>query len=176
MIAWPYTLLIAPTLDILDQALIARLRADGRAPVAALAKELHAARGTIQSRIARLVAEGVIRRFTVEVDPGLEMHTVRALTMIQLTGATPRGVRALLRTDAMTIPERVDDDGTVGTVSIGSTDKQAVEEARRQIELIMDPPEAEVGKTYDGKVVNITKFGAFVNLSLIHISEPTRPY
>ena len=40
----------------------------------------------------------------------------------------------------------VDDDGTVGTVSIGSTDKQAVEEARRQIELIMDPPEAEVGQ------------------------------
>ena len=70
----------------------------------------------------------------------------------------------------------VDDDGTVGTVSIGSTDKQAVEEARRQIELIMDPPEAEVGKTYDGKVVNITKFGAFVNIlpgrdGLVHISK-----
>ncbi len=101
VIAISYTLFMASSLDILDQALIARLRADGRAPVAALAKELHAARGTIQSRIARLVAEGVIRRFTVEVDPGLVMHTVRALTMIHLTGATPRGVRALLRT----IPE-----------------------------------------------------------------------
>ena len=70
----------------------------------------------------------------------------------------------------------VDDDGTVGTVSIGSTDKQAVEEARRQIELIMDPPEAEVGVVYDGKVVNITKFGAFVNIlpgrdGLVHISK-----
>jgi polyribonucleotide nucleotidyltransferase len=70
----------------------------------------------------------------------------------------------------------VDDDGTVGTVSIGSTDKQAVEEARRQIELILDPPEAEVGVTYDGKVVNITKFGAFVNIlpgrdGLVHISK-----
>jgi polyribonucleotide nucleotidyltransferase len=70
----------------------------------------------------------------------------------------------------------VDDDGTVGTVSIGSTDKTAVEEARRQIELILDPPEAEVGKTYDGKVVNITKFGAFVNIlpgrdGLVHISK-----
>ncbi len=70
----------------------------------------------------------------------------------------------------------VDDDGTVGTVSIGSTDKAAVDEARRQIELILDPPEAEVGKTYDGKVVNITKFGAFVNIlpgrdGLVHISK-----
>jgi polyribonucleotide nucleotidyltransferase len=70
----------------------------------------------------------------------------------------------------------VDDDGTVGTVSIGSTDKQAVEEARRQIELILDPPEAEVGVVYDGKVVNITKFGAFVNIlpgrdGLVHISK-----
>ncbi len=84
-------------LDTLDRALIAHLRADGRAPVATLAKELHAARGTIQSRIARLVAEGVIRRFTVELDPGLESQTVRALTNVQLSGTTPRAVASALR-------------------------------------------------------------------------------
>ena len=38
------------------------------------------------------------------------------------------------------------------------------------------PPEAEVGETYDGEVVNITSFGAFVNIlpgrdGLIHISK-----
>jgi len=70
----------------------------------------------------------------------------------------------------------VDDDGTVGTVSIGSSDRDAVEEAERQIKLILNPPEAEMGVVYDGKVVNITKFGAFVNIlpgrdGLVHISK-----
>src|SRR4029077_716439 len=42
--------------------------------------------------------------------------------------------------------------------------------------LILDPPTAEVGEIYEGRVVNITKFGAFVNIlpgrdGLIHISK-----
>jgi polyribonucleotide nucleotidyltransferase len=70
----------------------------------------------------------------------------------------------------------VDDDGVVGTVTIGAKDGLAVAEARRRIELILDPPKAEVGKVYQGKVVNITKFGAFVNIlpgrdGLVHISK-----
>jgi polyribonucleotide nucleotidyltransferase len=70
----------------------------------------------------------------------------------------------------------VDDDGQVGTVTIGSKDGEAVAEARRRIEMILDPPKAEVGATYAGKVVNITKFGAFVNIlpgrdGLVHISK-----
>jgi polyribonucleotide nucleotidyltransferase len=70
----------------------------------------------------------------------------------------------------------VDDDGVVGTVTIGAKDRAAVDEARRRIELILDPPTAEVGAVYPGKVVNITKFGAFVNIlpgrdGLIHISR-----
>ncbi len=70
----------------------------------------------------------------------------------------------------------VDDDGTVGRVSIGSTDSGAVQEAERQIKLILNPPTANVGQTYKGKVVNVTKFGAFVNIlpgrdGLIHISK-----
>ena len=70
----------------------------------------------------------------------------------------------------------VDDDGMVGTVTIGAKDGTAVEEARRRIATILDPPLAEVGATYQGKVVNITKFGAFVNIlpgrdGLLHISK-----
>jgi polyribonucleotide nucleotidyltransferase len=70
----------------------------------------------------------------------------------------------------------VDDDGMVGTVTIGAKDGGAVEEAHRRIATILDPPLAEVGATYEGKVVNITKFGAFVNIlpgrdGLLHISK-----
>ena len=70
----------------------------------------------------------------------------------------------------------VDDDGAVGIVAIASTDRGAVLEAERQIKLILDPPTADVGATYRGRVVNITKFGAFVNIlpgrdGLVHISK-----
>jgi polyribonucleotide nucleotidyltransferase len=42
--------------------------------------------------------------------------------------------------------------------------------------LIVDPPTAEVGAVYEGRVVNITKFGAFVSIlpgrdGLVHISK-----
>jgi polyribonucleotide nucleotidyltransferase len=70
----------------------------------------------------------------------------------------------------------VDDDGMFGIVTIGAKDGGAVSEAKRRIFLIVDPPEAEVGAIYPGKVVNITKFGAFVNIlpgrdGLLHISK-----
>ena len=70
----------------------------------------------------------------------------------------------------------VDDDGMVGVVSIASVDSAKVAEAERQIQLILDPPTAGVGETYQGRVVNITKFGAFVNIlpgrdGLLHISK-----
>jgi polyribonucleotide nucleotidyltransferase len=70
----------------------------------------------------------------------------------------------------------VDDNGMVGTVTIGAKDGNAVEEARRRIALILTPPTAEIGVVYNGKVVNLTKFGAFVNIlpgrdGLLHISK-----
>jgi polyribonucleotide nucleotidyltransferase len=70
----------------------------------------------------------------------------------------------------------VDDDGTVGKVAIASPDRGAVAEAERQIRLILNPPTANVGEVYSGRVVNITKFGAFVNIlpgrdGLVHISK-----
>src|SRR5262245_19828068 len=70
----------------------------------------------------------------------------------------------------------VDDDGVVGTVTIGSSDGLKVAEARRQIELIVNPHTAKAGEVYTGRVVNVTKFGAFVNIlpgrdGLVHISK-----
>ena len=70
----------------------------------------------------------------------------------------------------------VDDDGVVGTVTIGAKDGRAVEEAKRRISLILDPPTAEVGAIYQGRIVNIAKFGAFVSIlpgrdGLLHISK-----
>ncbi|WP_296600300.1 Lrp/AsnC family transcriptional regulator [Phenylobacterium sp.] len=73
-------------LDELDQALIARLRADSRTPAAALAKALKVSRGTIQNRIERLLARGVIQGFTIKTRPDVEAGRVRAVMTIAIQG------------------------------------------------------------------------------------------
>jgi polyribonucleotide nucleotidyltransferase len=70
----------------------------------------------------------------------------------------------------------VDDKDGVGVVSIGSPNRDAVYAAEQAIRLIISPPRAEIGEVYKGRVVNITKFGAFVNIlpgrdGLVHISK-----
>ncbi len=64
----------------------------------------------------------------------------------------------------------------VGIVRIASNDGEALAAAMERVRQIAFPPEAEIGAVYDGKVVNITKFGAFVNIlpgrdGLLHISR-----
>ena len=64
----------------------------------------------------------------------------------------------------------------IATVTIGGKETEAVEAARQRIDLILNPPSAEVGAIYTGKVVGIAKFGAFVNIlpgrdGLLHISK-----
>ncbi|HEU4918030.1 MAG TPA: polyribonucleotide nucleotidyltransferase [Acidimicrobiia bacterium] len=63
-----------------------------------------------------------------------------------------------------------------GIVRIASNDGTALSSAREKVMQIAFPPEVELGEEYDGKVVNITKFGAFVNIlpgrdGLLHISR-----
>ncbi|MCB2076877.1 MAG: S1 RNA-binding domain-containing protein, partial [Novosphingobium sp.] len=65
----------------------------------------------------------------------------------------------------------IDDEGVI---KISSSDLSQIEAAKKWIEGIVE--EAEVGKIYSGKVVNIVDFGAFVNFmggkdGLVHVSE-----
>ncbi len=73
-------------MDELDRKLLASLRADSRTPAATLAARLKVSRGTVQNRIARLQAQGVIRGFTVRTRPELEDGRVRALMSIAVEG------------------------------------------------------------------------------------------
>jgi polyribonucleotide nucleotidyltransferase len=64
----------------------------------------------------------------------------------------------------------------VGIVRIASNDGEALANAMERVRQIAFPPEVELGTEYEGKVVNITKFGAFVNIlpgrdGLLHISR-----
>jgi polyribonucleotide nucleotidyltransferase len=65
----------------------------------------------------------------------------------------------------------IDDDGVVTIAAVGG---EAGQKAREMVEALVQ--EAEVGKTYTGKVKTTTAFGAFVEIlpgveGLIHISE-----
>jgi len=65
----------------------------------------------------------------------------------------------------------IDDEGLI---KISSSDVNQIEAARKWILGIVE--EAEVGKVYNGKVVNMVDFGAFVNFmggkdGLVHVSE-----
>ncbi|MEL6238844.1 MAG: polyribonucleotide nucleotidyltransferase [Pseudomonadota bacterium] len=65
----------------------------------------------------------------------------------------------------------IDDEGTI---KISSSNADEIAAAKKWIEGITE--EAEVGKVYEGKVVNIVDFGAFVNFmggkdGLVHVSE-----
>jgi DNA-binding Lrp family transcriptional regulator len=69
-------------MDPLDQALLARLRENARAPVAELARALGLSRTTVQSRIGRLERSGVVAGYTVKMSDAHARGELRAYVMI----------------------------------------------------------------------------------------------
>ncbi len=100
------------------------------------------------------------RIITFKIDPS------KIREVIGKGGATIRGI-----TEQTGASVDLTDDGIV---KVASVDKAAGEEARRLIEEIT--AEVEVGKIYEGKVVRLMDFGAFVTIlpgkdGLVHISQ-----
>ncbi|GAB1478973.1 Lrp/AsnC family transcriptional regulator [Paracoccaceae bacterium] len=84
-------------LDEVDQRLIAELRRDGRAALSDLAERLGLARGTVRSRMERLVAKGEIAGFTVLTRGDVTAAPVRGLMMIGIEGRGGEKVMARLQ-------------------------------------------------------------------------------
>jgi polyribonucleotide nucleotidyltransferase len=134
-----------------------------------------------QAREARLQILDVMRKAISEPRPSVASTAPKIISFPipidkigEVIGPKGKVINTLQQETGADIA--VDDDGRVGTVTIGARDGNAVEEARRRINLILDPPKAELGAVYAGKVVNVTKFGAFVNIlpgrdGLLHISK-----
>ena len=85
------------TLDDLDHRLIGLLRGDSRLPSATLARQLGVSRGTVQNRIARLLAAGVVLGFTVRLRDEAQGPAVRAMMSIEVRSAEVASVVAALR-------------------------------------------------------------------------------
>jgi DNA-binding Lrp family transcriptional regulator len=85
------------SMDDLDQRLIAELRVNARASVPTLATILGVARGTVQARLNKLVAAGVIAGFTVKLRENRPDEMVRGVMMIELAGRNIKPAVASLR-------------------------------------------------------------------------------
>jgi len=101
--------------------------------------------------------------------PRIETMSVPKDKIRDIIGTGGKVIREIVATTGAKVD--IDDDGTV---KISSSEPEKIEAARKWILGITQ--EAEVGKIYDGKVVNLVDFGAFVNFmggkdGLVHVSE-----
>lgn len=101
--------------------------------------------------------------------PRIETIQVPKDKIREVIGTGGKVIREIVETTGAKID--IDDDGTI---KIASSDMDAIEAAKKWIIGITAEP--ELGELYDGKVVKVADFGAFVNFfgardGLVHISE-----
>jgi len=101
--------------------------------------------------------------------PRIETIQIAKDKIREVIGTGGKVIREIVETTGAKV--NIDDDGVV---KIASADLEAIEAAKKWIMSIAADP--EVGEVYDGKVVKIADFGAFVNFfgskdGLVHISE-----
>jgi len=129
-----------------------------------------------QARAGRL---DILESMNAVIDaPREEMseYAPRLLTM----RIDPEKIRDVIGKGGATIRQLTEETGANidinddGVVTVASVDKAAGEEARRRIELLT--ADVEVGTIYEGRVIKLMDFGAFVNIlpardGLVHISQ-----
>ena len=101
--------------------------------------------------------------------PRIESIQIDKAKIRDVIGTGGKVIREIVATTGAKVD--IDDEGLI---KISSSDPAQIEAARAMILGIVE--EAEVGKVYDGKVVNMVDFGAFVNFmggkdGLVHVSE-----
>ena len=131
--------------------------------------QAHTARLAILDAMAEVIAEP--RQGLAPNAPKIESIQIPKDRIGEVIGPKGKVIRELEQETGATI--EIDDDGTV---RVGAADAASMQLAKERILAIGFPPEARVGETYQGEVVNITKFGAFVNIlpgrdGLLHVSK-----
>ncbi len=129
-----------------------------------------------QAREGRLHILAEMEKALSEPRPEMSQYAPRITTMRiptekirDVIGKGGVTIRAISESTGATID--IEDDGTI---KIASADLSAAEAARKRIEQIT--ADVEVGTIYEGKVVRLMDFGAFVNIlpgrdGLVHISQ-----
>ncbi|HEV2867470.1 MAG TPA: polyribonucleotide nucleotidyltransferase, partial [Allosphingosinicella sp.] len=101
--------------------------------------------------------------------PRIETMQIPKEKIRDVIGTGGKIIREIVATTGAKVD--IDDEGVI---KISSSDLTQIEAARKWIAGIVEEP--EVGRIYEGKVVNIVDFGAFVNFmggrdGLVHVSE-----
>ena len=133
--------------EALEQAKAGRLHVLGK-----MLEALPESRTTISTHAPRI--------FTLRINPS---------KIGELIGPGGKVIRGIIEQTGVKID--VEDDGRV---NVAATEQEAADKALKMIKDLM--AEAELGKTYLGKVVRLADFGAFVEIfpgtdGLLHISE-----
>jgi DNA-binding Lrp family transcriptional regulator len=101
-------------MDSLDYGIIDRLRQNSRAGYGDIGEQIGLSASAVKRRVDRLVADGVIRGFTIQVDPAVDGMATEAYVELFCRGTVaPDELRRILSS----VPEVVD----AGTVT-GSAD------------------------------------------------------
>ncbi|MDM8562412.1 polyribonucleotide nucleotidyltransferase [Candidatus Marithioploca araucensis] len=129
-----------------------------------------------QAKKGRLHILDVMHKALATPRPEMSKYAPRIVTF----QIKPEKIREVIGKGGATIRTITEETGVSidinddGVVKIASVDLIAGQEARRQIEMIT--AEVEVDKIYEGKVVKLMEFGAFVTIlpgrdGLVHISQ-----
>ncbi|MEE1228967.1 MAG: polyribonucleotide nucleotidyltransferase [Lachnospiraceae bacterium] len=107
-----------------------------------------------------------------EYAPKIEQLNVNPDKISEIIGKQGKTINSII--DQTGVKIDINDEGRVDILGV---DKDMIEKAKEIIKLIVEP--VEVGKIYEGEVVRIMNFGAFVQLApnkdgLIHISKLSR--
>jgi polyribonucleotide nucleotidyltransferase len=129
-----------------------------------------------QAKDGRLHILGEMNKVISKPRSEMSEHAPRVVTI----KIDPEKIRDVIGKGGVTIRSITEETGAAidvaddGTVKIFSVDRAAGEQARKRIELIT--ADVQVGTIYEGKVVRLMDFGAFVQIlpgrdGLVHISQ-----
>ena len=109
------------------------------------------------------------REGLAENAPQMEIIKVPSDKIRDVIGSGGKVIRGIVEESGAKV--NIDDDGTV---QVSAIDRPSIEKALKMIKEIVAEP--EVGEIYEGKVVSIKDFGAFVNFfgpkdGLVHVSQ-----
>ena len=129
--------------------------------------QAHEGRAHILSEMAKALGE--TRTELSAHAPRIETFTIDKIKIRDVIGTGGKVIREIVASTGAKVD--IDDEGVI---KVSSSDHSQIEAAIAWIKGIVE--EAEVGKIYTGKVVNIVDFGAFVNFmggkdGLVHVSE-----
>jgi polyribonucleotide nucleotidyltransferase len=123
-------------------------------------------RGDVLAKMAESISEpGELSPYA----PRIETVSIPQDRIGELIGPGGKNIKAIQAESGAEL--NIEDDGTV---HIYASKQEGLEAAKNMIDMMF--AEVEIGKTYTGKVMNVTTFGAFMEVlpgkdGLVHISE-----